>query len=44
MGDYAEWPVERQLRLKKLADPEGFDLERFQEIYGRQVDIAEETP
>ena len=44
MGDYSVWTVERQLRLKKLADPEGFDLGKFQEIYGRQVDITEGTP
>ena len=42
MGDYSVWPVERQLRLKKAADPEGYDLEKFCEIYGRH--ITEETP
>jgi hypothetical protein len=35
MGDYSRWPVERQLVLKQLVDPEGYDLDRFNQIRGR---------
>ena len=36
MGDYSKWPVERQLILKELADPDGYDLGRFNKIRGRK--------
>jgi hypothetical protein len=36
MGDYSRWPVERQLVLKELVDPDGFDLDRFNEIRSRR--------
>ena len=35
MGDYSKWPIVRQLAVKKLADPEGYDLAAFCVIRGR---------
>ena len=34
MGDYSAWPIERQLALKLLVDPEYFDLAKILEIRG----------
>ena len=35
LGDYSEWPVERQLALKLVVDPEHFDLVKVNRIRGR---------
>ena len=36
MGDYTLWPIERQLVLKELVDPDGFDLEMFNKVRNRK--------
>ena len=35
MGGYAQWPIERQLALKMLVDPQYFDLLKICELRGR---------
>lgn len=35
MGDYSIWPVARQLALKLVADPNRFDLKKFNKLRGR---------
>lgn len=37
MDDYSIWPIARQLALKLIADPNRFDLDRFNEIRGDEV-------
>lgn len=47
MGDYAAWPIERQLAVKLVVDAEHFDLAGFNELRGRAAgaitlaDVAE---
>jgi hypothetical protein len=33
--DYSVWPIERQLALKLLTDPQHFDLDLFNKVRGR---------
>ncbi len=33
--DYSKWPIERQLAVKLLTDPEYFDLDLFNKVRGR---------
>jgi len=35
LGDYSRWPIERQLAMKLLSDPEHFDLVKVNRIRGR---------
>ena len=36
LGDYAEFPLSRQLWFKKQVDPANYNLERFLVIYGKR--------
>lgn len=38
LGDQREWPITRQLALKLLRDPGGFDLAAFNKIRDRDDD------
>lgn len=40
MGDTRVWPIERQLALKLIRDPLGFDLEAVQQVLERPTPIV----
>ncbi len=45
--DYKIWPIERQLAVKLLTDPEYFDLELFNKVRGRAptaITLADVVP
>ncbi len=42
LGDYSQWPIARQLALKKWADRPGYDRQRVNEIRGRDPEAISE--
>ncbi len=45
--DYSKWPIERQLAVKLITDPEYFDLELFNKVRGRAptaITLADVVP
>ena len=42
LGDYSQWPISRQLALKKWADPEFYNRRLVNEIRGREPEAITE--
>lgn len=42
VGNYANWPIARQLSVKMRSDPEYYDLEHFNRLRGRAPNAIEQ--